>query len=218
MELACGTGRISLALAKEFDIDITAIDLSDYMLGEFKEKLKVLPMDIKSRIAVINDNMVSFSSDKKFDIVIIPWRSFQYITDDGEANACLLNCHKHLKDDGLFMIQVFNPPESYNGWLGKKLPSYEDIDPKTGAKVIRSTENVYLNEEAQVIHYLTKFDIHSPDSNFYTIEDLMKYKYYYKSQIEALLKRSGFLVSEFCYDFDFNNKNGTDMIFICRKK
>ena len=57
LELGCGTGRVSIELAKA-GYFVTGLDLSETMLGIYKEKLKILPKNIQENIELINGNIV----------------------------------------------------------------------------------------------------------------------------------------------------------------
>jgi predicted TPR repeat methyltransferase len=56
LELACGTGRIAVALA-ESGIDITGIDVSDGMLAIAQRKRGALPEAARSRLVLLAGDM-----------------------------------------------------------------------------------------------------------------------------------------------------------------
>jgi len=66
LELACGTGRITIPIAEQ-GIDITGLDISEPMISYAKKKAKekMLPLDGSRLIAVISnwiESLISFSS------------------------------------------------------------------------------------------------------------------------------------------------------------
>jgi len=67
LELACGTGRITIPLATD-ENNVWGIDLSENMLAQFKSKLEVLPLKIAERIHISKMNMFSFDLHKRFPI------------------------------------------------------------------------------------------------------------------------------------------------------
>lgn len=67
LELGCGTGRVSLALAKKGAI-VTAVDISRVML-DLAEKERA-----HKKITYIEDNITQLSLNKKFDLIIAPFR------------------------------------------------------------------------------------------------------------------------------------------------
>ena len=60
LELGCGSGRITIPLA-EHGYDITAVDVSDKMLSDLKQKSKHL-----HNISIVQADMTDFSLEKKF--------------------------------------------------------------------------------------------------------------------------------------------------------
>ncbi len=70
MELACGTGRITIPLAEK-GIDITGLDLSEMMLKRAKDKASKNDLDID----FIRSDMKDFSMDKNFNTILLPFNS-----------------------------------------------------------------------------------------------------------------------------------------------
>jgi len=129
LELGCGTGRVTIALAKE-GFNITGLDLSNEMLAVFRQKLDDT---VKNRIELIHGNMADFNLNKKFDLIIVPFRAFQCLTDDKDIKNSL-NCVKeHLTDDGIFIVNAFNPdPDRVNeNWCSPATIQWERLDENT---------------------------------------------------------------------------------------
>ena len=87
LELGCGTGRVALALAAE-GFRVTGLDLSQQMLDVFRDKLVTKP-ELADRIKLVHGNMADFSFDRKFSMVIAPFRAFQALTDDRDIDNSL---------------------------------------------------------------------------------------------------------------------------------
>ncbi len=104
LEAACGTGRILIALANE-DIDITGFDISEKMLEILKEKAKNAGITPD----VHHANMVDFKFEKKFNLIIVPYRSFLHLKSEGERKAALKNFYDHLNPGGRLIIHAYNP-------------------------------------------------------------------------------------------------------------
>ena len=76
LDIACGTGNITVRLAKHFK-DIYGVDLSEDMLREAFDKLK--SERIKGKI--ICQDMTELSLNRKFDLITSVLDSTNYITD-----------------------------------------------------------------------------------------------------------------------------------------
>jgi len=102
LELGCGTGRVALALAAD-GFHVTGLDLSQQMLDVFHEKLTVNP-ELADKITLVHGNMADFAFDRKFAMVIAPFRAFQALTDDSDIDSSLACIRKHLTDNGIFIV------------------------------------------------------------------------------------------------------------------
>src|SRR5919201_795866 len=65
LDLACGTGRLSLILAHK-GFEVTGIDQSEGMLDQFDRKLQAQPPEIRRRVRVENQSMADFALDRRF--------------------------------------------------------------------------------------------------------------------------------------------------------
>lgn len=112
LELGCGTGRVSLLLAEK-GYNVTSLDLSNEMLKQFEKKI-VKKRYLNERIKIVHSNMSDFNLNKKFNLIIAPGRAFQAICDKQDAKKALHCIYDHLKQDGLFILDLFNPNSFLN--------------------------------------------------------------------------------------------------------
>ena len=77
LDLACGTGNVTVRLAKNFK-NVYAVDLSEDMLREAFEKLR----ENRIRGKIICQDMSELNLNKKFDLITSVLDSTNYITDD----------------------------------------------------------------------------------------------------------------------------------------
>ena len=75
LELACGTGRITIPIAKK-GVTITGMDISPEMLQIAKTKLEKEPKDVQNRIQLLQKDMSNFKLNEKFNMIFIPLASF----------------------------------------------------------------------------------------------------------------------------------------------
>jgi SAM-dependent methyltransferase len=100
LELACGTGRVTLPLAAAgvavtgLDRDSAALAVAGHGRGEAAWPL------------LIAADMRRFSLRCRFDAVLIPYNSFQLLTDAADVAACLALVAEHLAPGGTFALEV----------------------------------------------------------------------------------------------------------------
>jgi len=108
LELACGTGRLTIPLA-EAGADITGLDYSPAMLARAEEKSRAKNLKLK----LIRGDYRNFSLGRKFALIYIPFNSLQHTHKREDLEKIFVCVKKHLSKDGLFIADVFNPSPAY---------------------------------------------------------------------------------------------------------
>ncbi len=108
MELCCGTGRLTIPLAKE-GYRITGVDNSPSMLKQAAEKADRLNIPV----TLIEADMRFFDLPETYDIIFIPFNSIHHLYDTEDFFRVLTQVKKHLKADGYFIFDCFNPDIRY---------------------------------------------------------------------------------------------------------
>ena len=219
LELGCGTGRVALALAAE-GFRVTGLDLSKQMLGVFREKLAQKP-ELADMITIVHGNMANFSFDRKFDMVIAPFRAFQALTDDRDIDSSLVCIYDHLSDGGVFIVNVFNPdPErmTEQAWCYPETVQWERRDDRTGNYVVKKHWGDRIDTENQVIYPHFAFEVTYPDGRTERLIEDLKLKYYYGHQLRAAVEKARMEVIEEYSWYDKAPPGGREIIFVCGKK
>lgn len=116
LDLCCGPGRHSIALAKE-GFTVTAVDLSRFLLGKAKE----LGETEKADIEWVRDDMRKFIRPGAFDLIFNLFTSFGYFEDEKDNAAVLSLMYQNLKQGGCIIMdtiakeilaRVYNPTHS----------------------------------------------------------------------------------------------------------
>src|ERR1700720_848752 len=106
LELGCGTGRITMALA-EAGKRVTGLDISERMLERAGQKRLALYTEERERVHLVQGDMAKFDLGEKFRLIIIPFRPFQHLLEVKEQMACLECVRKHLAPGGRLILDVF---------------------------------------------------------------------------------------------------------------
>lgn len=218
LELGCGTGRVALALAKQ-GFAVTGLDLSEQMLDVFRHKFETQP-ELKFKISIVHGNMANFSFNRKFSLVIAPFRAFQALTDDNDIANSLKCIKEHLTDDGLFIVNVFNPrPVMDESWCYPETVQWERFDEETGNYVVKTHWGDNIDTKNQIIYSHCGFNVTDKNGKTTRVTDDFKLKYYYRDQIESIIEKAGFTIKE---RFGWYNKNPIEtdrreIILVCGK-
>jgi SAM-dependent methyltransferase len=218
LELACGTGRVSLPLA-EAGYFVTCIDLSEEMLNVFRSKLSAASEDIRNRIALTRADMSDFTLNDRFSLIIIPFRAFQSLTEESGIRSCLGHVREHLTENGLFIINVFRPYGVLDeSWCYPDTIQWERDDLKTGSHVVKKHRGEKIDPVRQLIFPGFTYEITGPNGDRNLLHEKLCLKYYTYQQLKELLTESGFSISE---EFGWYDKsgieNGRELIFVCKK-
>jgi Methyltransferase domain. len=219
LELGCGTGRVSLALAAE-GFNITGLDLSQEMLDVFRGKPADKP-ELDNKITLIRGNMADFTFDRKFSMIIAPFRAFQCLTDNNDITNSLACIRNHLTDNGIFIVNVFNPsPErmTEKAWCYPETVQWEHFDEKTGNHVVKKHWGDKIDTENQIIYPHFVFEITYPNGETKRITDDLKLKYYFSEQLRSVIENAEMKITEEYSWYDKAPAGGREIIFICKKK
>jgi SAM-dependent methyltransferase len=144
LELACGTGRVAIPIARD-GRQIVGLDLSPHMLRLARAKAGGL------RATFVRGTMRRFDLGRKFRLILIPFRSFQAMLTSAEQRDCLGCVRRHLAPGGLAIVNVFDPRLEYcvHG-RSRVLSRYRTAcDPATGRTiriVVRERSNDALRQ------------------------------------------------------------------------
>lgn len=194
LDLACGTGTFCTMLKLQ-GYESEGLDLSESIIEIANEKKRINHLDIPFHVC----DMTSFNLNKKFDVITCFFDSVNFLSNKTQINN-MLNCvHKHLKDGGVFICDIFSTTmlEEYDGnelhedyetffidWTTKK------TSPKTLCHSIKIKDFDEVFEETYYEYY-------------YDVKDLANKKF-------QLIKISG--------DFNDDYEDGDERILLVYKK
>src|SRR5258708_3162352 len=137
LELACGTGRVLLPIARA-GIAIHGVDNSLPMLNALGNNLKREAKDVRELVSVVRGDIRTFRSNTKYPLVIIPFRPLQHMFTVDDQIAALKTAAFHLEDDGLFAFDLFYPRHDliFSG-IGEEKLELEWADPSDSTKLVR---------------------------------------------------------------------------------
>lgn len=104
LELACGSGAYLVPFT-ERNTEIVGVDLSEEMLRRAKEKAVTRNVSIDVQTGDIRD----FELNRKFNLILLLGNSLQHLLTREDIEKCLATVRKHLKPNGRFIVEVFNP-------------------------------------------------------------------------------------------------------------
>ena len=224
LELGCGTGRITLALAQAGH-RVTGLDVSERMLERCTEKCASLPPEARERVRLVQGNMSRSDLGEKFRVVIIPFRPMQHLLDVDEQISCLESVRRHLhaggrrdgQRSGKLILDVFQTDaERMHDPVHQKEALVTEYSTPDGRHV-RIMERVAAFHRAEQRNDVEMiFYVKDPRGTEGRLVFAWTLRYFFRYEVEHLLARCGFRVVAEYGDFDRTPLADTspEMIFV----
>jgi SAM-dependent methyltransferase len=218
LELGCGTGRVTLALAGA-GLRVTGLDLSAGMLREASAKLARCSAETQARVKLVEADMTEFRLGEAFDAVLIPARAFAFLLTVDLQRACLAQVLEHLRPGGVLSINLFDPR------LDLCVPGFTrgraetGVDPASGKTYrveVLSRENDTL---AQVLRESWRFsELDASGSTVRVEEEQLALRWTYRYEMRHLLELAGFASIVEYSDFQRSPAAyGREQVWVCEK-
>jgi len=194
LELACGSGRISVPLASDGH-RVVGLDLSAAMLARARGRAERTGVDAD----FVEGDMRDFSLEETFALIVIPFSSFLHL-EPADRFACLARVREHLSAQGRFALDVFQPdPQKIAGRDGGLIEEASFEDPDTGECITRFSSGVATVDRTT---FTWRFDALGGDHLVRRYERVVTLHFLYRRELELMLEAAGFRVDELHGDYD----------------
>jgi SAM-dependent methyltransferase len=213
LELGCGTGRVTLPIA-EAGVNIVGLDNSPAMLNVARAKSLAA-----SNPVWIEASMADFRLDRRFGLVIIPFRSFLLLLTVAEQKACLAHIRDHLVDNGRLALNVFNPSIlAIADWLGDRSERWLRRSDAPGRE--RWTHRQYSPASQQLNETRADVELSDAGAVIQRVERNLRLRWVYRFEMEHLLALAGFEVEALYGWFDGSpyTDESNEMVWLARRK
>lgn len=219
LEIACGTGRVTLRLAQE-DVNIVGVDLDEEMLKVARRKSEGVP-----NVGWVQGDMRSIVLDQTFGLIIIPGHSFQFMCTPEDQVRALETFKRHLTPEGTLIVHLDHQNVDWLGDilrdLGGKFNKGRDVrHPQTGHTIQKETAWTY-ERSTQTATVTSRWEEVAQDGSILQAWERkpMALHCVFRFEIEHLLARMGFEERIVYGDFFKNplDENSSDMIWVARK-
>ena len=216
LELGCGTGRVAIQLAQEGGL-IVGLDLSPAMLAVARQKSQDL-----SNVRWVQGDMQAFKFDNRFDLILIPGHSFQFMLTPEDQAACLKCIYRHLNTNGKLVIHVNHDDLSWLAELSQgKGTGFElvgEYRKDSMSSFIRKWNSWSYEASTQTASVVTAWETVGGDGMVKERRETAKKRLHcvFPFEMEHLLARTGFKVDSLYGDFSRQKLQDTspDMIWI----
>lgn len=207
LELCCGSGRLTIPIAKEYNI--CGIDNSFSMLEQAKLKATKEGLEIE----FIEADIRTLDLPNKYDLIFIPFNSIHHLYQNQDLFDTLNVVKKHLNENGLFLIDCYNPNIHYIVEAEKELNKIAEYTTNDGRKVLIKQIMKYENK-TQINRIEWHFFI---NDTFHSIQNL-DMRMYFPQELDTYLKWLGFTIVHKFGNFEEENFNDKSekQIYVCK--
>jgi SAM-dependent methyltransferase len=197
LELACGTGRVTLPLARlGIASDIVGVDSSASFVAAARERLAAEPVSVRDVVTFVEGDMRSPPARPGvFDLVAIPFNSLAYVLDPADRQAVLRAARALLATTGHFAFDVVAPRYDFLARALEEAPEPRvDIDhaaQSLGADRVMRTYVDRYDPATQTLHSANEYEIHWSDGRVEHRKTTLDWHIAFPAELEAELTLAG---------------------------
>lgn len=209
LELCCGTGRLTVPIARD-GYNICGVDYNSSMLDQAKIKASKAGVEIR----FIDADIRTLNLQEKYDLIFIPFNSIHHLYTNKDLFKLFDVVKKHLKDNGLFLLDCFNP-DIHNIVEGEKeenvIAEYTTDD---GRKVLIK-QSMRYESKAQINRIEWHYFI---NGEFNSVQNL-DMRMFFPQELDSYLECNGFDIIHKYGGFEEEafNDNSEKQVFVLRK-
>ena len=188
LELACGTGRLTIPIAQS-GVEIVGLDLAPSMLAHARTKAEAAGV----KIEFVEGDCRAFELGRKFALIFMAFNSMQHLHDYESLAALFASVRKHLAEGGRFVFDVFNPKiATLARAAGERHLEREYQDPDGKGTMLFENSMVY-DDAAQVSHIQCYFVRRGPDGEELEVRrEELHLRSFFPQELDLLVRSQGF--------------------------
>jgi SAM-dependent methyltransferase len=223
LELACGTGRVAIPIAR-VGITVTGLDLVPSMVARARAKAAGLPA------RWVAADARAFALAARYRLIFLTGNAFQLLLTRADQEALLERARAHLPPDGLFAFETRNP--RWAGLPTRAVP-YEGLfalletrdEEECPARIdeegreVRVWRRQTYDHVAQILHWTTRERWHVGDEE-QTKVTRIALRYTFPQELAALLHDNGFTILRQYGDWNLESLGAASpsIIVVCRPR
>lgn len=209
LELACGTGALAVAFAKD-GYNVTGLDLSEEMLMIASQRA----YEEEAAVQFVEGNMLDLSESGQYQAITCFSDSLCYMQNDQEVQQVFDEVYQALEENGRFLFDVHSVYQ-----IDQVFPEYSYH--YQGDNFAFLWDSYTGKEKHSIEHYLTFFfESQEKDGTFTREDELHQERTYPLENYLRMLENSGFAKVEVFADFtdETPNEESRRWFFVAQKE
>jgi SAM-dependent methyltransferase len=198
LELACGSGRLLLPLARE-GYTLMGTDTSGKMLSLAREHLQ--EEGLSSRVTLVQQDMCTMQLPQRFNLAFVALGSFAHLTSRKAQQQALAAIRKHVITGGTFIVDISNADARYMENLSGQLLHQGTWQQDDGSLLTHmvSPASSQTRHLLELTHFYDQHVQGGPIRRTVITTELYLFE---RSEMELLLEQAGFVIKDVHGDYD----------------
>lgn len=205
LDLACGTGRLSIPFALAGH-EVVGLDSSAAMLRSARAKAR----EANAKIKFVEADIRAFALKRRFALIILTCNSLAHVNLTDELRECLMQVKRHLAPGGLFVFDVTNPDVRQ---LAQSRAGCVQLDVGLGWATDLIVEEIASYDQVQQIR-VAQWRVRGTGGRVWEIAPL-RLRQFFPQELPLLLESAGLELACRYGDFDGNPLTNKSSNQIC---
>ena len=200
LELACGSGRVLLPLARE-GYELTGVDTSASMLELARQQIQ--EAGVATRCSLVEQNICTMRLGQRFRLAFIALGSFAHLILRKEQLQALANVHAHLHPGGIFIVDISNADARYMEELSGQI-LHQGTWRRDDGTYLTHFVSPTSSTQRHLLELTHFYDQHSQGG---TVQRTIVTTHLYlfeRNEMELLLEQAGFVIKDIYGDYDLS--------------
>jgi len=216
LELACGSGRLLVPLARQ-GYELTGVDSSGSMLELAREALE--QAGVAARCKLVQESMSRLRLGQKFRLAFIALGSFGHICTRQEQRQTLAAVRDHLTTGGKFILDISNEDARYMEHLSSQMLHQGTWQREDGALLTHlvSPASSLTKHLLELTHF---YEEHRQGEAVQRTVITTHLYLFERNEVELLLEEAGFGITDVYGDYELSpfEHDSPRMIFIAEAR
>lgn len=198
LELGCGTGRLTLPIARA-GVAVDGLDLAPGMLEGLRAKLALEPRAVAERVGVHAGDFRTppDTLQPSYAAVFWPFNTIHHCRHPDDIDATLEAAKARLKPGGTLALDLYLPDRNLYDRDPNKTYEHRNMrDPRTGAR-LHTWERGWWDEAERIHHVVYTYRADDGAQR----ETHLRLRMFERDEIEAALERAGLAIVSSAEDF-----------------
>lgn len=198
LEVGCGTGRITLPLARQGarqGFQVTGLEAEGPMLDRAAERRAAEPPDVQRALRLVRGDLRSMDLQGRFDAIVLPYGIAHHLVGLDDQIAAWDALRRHLCDGGLLAVDV-GAPEMQT--LARERAGTErhvdlEVAGEDGRRLRRTVASRYDPAEQLTTHAYV-YDVRHPDGSRHRYRSDFAMHVFYPREMKLLCRLADFTI------------------------